>query len=99
MDGFPARAPIMAGRLWLRRRPSSRLPPPVDTNVEESFGAEASDSEPCRTLVNPSRRSRSTRPTLAGSGLAWPGFGDAVRAVSWEGLGRSGCGARPRFSP
>lgn len=97
---FPARAPIIAGRLWLRLRPSNRLPPPADTNVESWRATGASDSEPCSTLVNPSRRSLSTRPTLTGSGLALPGLGDETRAgVPWEGLGRSGCGARPRFNP
>lgn len=97
-DDFPARAPIMAGRLWLRLRPSNRLPPPADTKVAESWrGTEASDSAPCSTLVNPSRRSLSTRPT---SGLVLPDFDDGARAgVSWEELGRSGCGARPKFNP
>lgn len=91
----------MAGRLWLRLRPSNRLPPLADTKVEESWrGTEASDSEPWSTLVNPNRRSLSTRPTLAGSGRDLPGFGDGTKAGgSWEELGRSGCGARPKFKP
>lgn len=98
---FPTRAPIMAGRLWLRLRPSNRLPPPADTKVAESWrGTEASDSELWSTLVNPSCRSLSTRPTLAESGLARPDLEEGTRdGVSWEGLGKSGCGARPRFNP
>lgn len=92
LDDFPARAPIMAGRLWLRLRPSNRLPPLADTKVAESWrGTDASDSEPWRTLVNPSRRSLSTRPTLTRSGPALPDFEGGTRAGgSWEELGRSG---------
>lgn len=101
LHDFPARAPIIAGRLWLRLRPSKRLPPPADTNVAESWrGTEASDSEPCSTFVKPSRRSFSTSPTLAASGLTRADLWAETRAgVSWETLGRSGCGARPRFKP
>lgn len=85
----------------MRLRPSSRLPPPADTKVAESWrGTEASVSAPWSTLVNPSRRSLSTRPTLTGSGLALPDLGDGTKAGgSWEELGRSGCGARPKFNP
>jgi len=91
----------MAGRLWLRLRPSNKLPPPADTKVAESCrGIGASESAPWSTLVNPSRRSLSTRPTLAESSLGRPDLGGGASAgVSWEGLGRSGCGARPRFNP
>lgn len=85
----------------MRLRPSNKLPPPADTKVAESGrGTEASDSAPWRTLVNPSRRSLSTRPTLTGSGLALPNLGEGTRpGVSWDELGRSGCGARPKFNP
>lgn len=96
---FPALVPIIAGRLWLRLKPSSRLPPPADTKVEESWRrAPASDSEQWSTLVNPKRRSLSTRPTLTGSDWTLPDLRE-VTLVSWVGLGRSGCGARPRFNP
>lgn len=98
--GFPARAPIIAGRLWFRLSPSKRLPPLADTRVAESWRCiTASVSAPWRTLVNPSRRSLSTKPTLAGSGLALVGLDDERSGFSREELGRSGCGARPKFSP
>lgn len=101
LDDLPARAPIIAGRLWLRLKPSNRLPPPVDTKVAESWRCtEPSDSPPWSTLVKPIWRNLSTRPTLPWSGLTRPGLGDWTRpGVSWLGLGRSGCGARPRFNP
>lgn len=100
LDGFPARAPIIAGRLWFRLSPSNRLPPLADTKVAESWRCiKASVSAPWRTLVNPSRRSLSTKPTLTGSGLALIGLGHVRTGFSWEELGRSGCGARPKFNP
>lgn len=87
---FGALAPIMAGRLWLRLRPSNRLPPPADTNVAESWrGTAPPDSALWRTLVNPSLRSLSTRPTLTRSGLVRPDLGGGAD-VSCDGLGRSG---------
>lgn len=111
-----ARPPIIAGRLWLRRRPSSRLPPLADSRVAEEWPASGRrigggawpaltlPSPPCSTLAKPRRRSLSTRPTApADSARALPGARPAARpgaVASWEeGLGRSGCGARPRFSP
>lgn len=100
LGGFPARAPIIAGRLWFRLRPSKRLPPLADTKVAESWRCiKASVSVPWRTLVNPSRRSLSTKPTLTGSGLALAGLGDERDGFSRDELGRSGCGARPKFNP
>lgn len=101
LDGFPARMPIIAGRLWLRLSPSNKLPPLADTKVAESCrGTKASVSAPWRTPVNPRRRNLSTRLRLTGSGLVLTDLGDRMRAgLSWEELGRSGCGARPKFNP
>lgn len=100
LAGFPARPPIIAGRLWFRLSPSNRLPPLADTKVAESWRCtRASVSAPWSTLVKPSRRSLSTRPTLAGPGRALVGLGEERAGLSREELGRLGWGARPRFSP